>query len=352
MPRTCRLLTLIPTLFLTAVYLFAHLAHAGEFSFGCDLMLKHPIKTPSYGLQIAAFESGTLDIGNSQIEAELRHAGKDLISIENPSAAEIAAGQAAGYLLAPHEVSWTGNISTILHFLRISKSEQRAIYEEKLWPSADRVRVDIGPLTVSDFRKWHNIYLKEVVEPQRSRRKLKASWAKKQGDGLGKYQRLFLYDERTGKLLGGAILNVSDEHYLRAEYEAYKAEAKDLNLEVRAFSNMLDYGFSHGFKTIIYGLDSNLYGHYLPVSNLESKSLLGLNVFRLMKYHLVKILNRNILNRDYLILAIEGDNFVAHHFTDKPRDLHTIYPINEVVVHDLRADPLLREPSGRSSFVQ
>lgn len=321
--------------------LLSGIAHAADFSFGCDLaLLNPPIKTPSYGVQIASFGRGTFDIGNLQTETQLRDAGIDVISIDDPSDAEVHAGRSVGYLHAAYEITWAGYVNNIIQHLRIMKTEERATFEERLRRSQNRIQVVTGPLTLGDFRQWHKIYRKEVIERKRSHHEIDKNWAQNLGDLLHQYHKLFLYDENTGKLLGGAILHAEGRYDLHAIFEAYKSEAQDLDLEARAFSEMLTYAAANNFANIFYGRDLNFYGRYLPLSTLGDKTFLGLHTRNLPGTQLLKVLNPNILKRDFLIFALEDAKLAPHHFTDRPRDLKLDrLPTMYLTVHDLRKTP-------------
>lgn len=224
-------------------------------------------------------------------------------------------------------------------FLSELGEDERAALLEKLNRSQEHVRSAVGPLTREDFNEWYKIYAKQLSSRQRTNRDIKSDWAKAQGDNLNQYLKIFFY-ETDGSLLGGAILKPNQGH-LDVPFEAYSADAEGLNLELWAFSEIMDYGSDHKFFSLTYGIDSNLFGQQPSLKRITEKSSLGMFPHRLFDLRLVKVINPDVLNRDFLLFAIDNGNFVAHHFTDSPKkDTWPVrlYPGFSLTSHDLRKE--------------
>lgn len=297
-----------------------HVAHSTELSFGCDLALVNPPANMPKPLRIASLGRETFDLRD-----DIASKKADLIFIDHPSWQNFEVGRAEGYFLAPLEISWTRPIDPNEDFLDTLQSEYREKYTKQVALSQDLVRIEMAPLTREAFHKWFRIYDRDRLSQERGPRLVSPGWAKELHDNLMNYRSLFFYDKLSGDLLGGVIFSSSQEN-LWAHFEAYKAEAKPLKLEVRAFVELMKYGKANGLQTLFHGPDANFFGRYTPMSTIEFKTSLGMQPANLAwnrLERLVKIVNTDILNRDFVIFERDQRNrLIAHHFTDRPRNLN------------------------------
>lgn len=223
-------------------------------------------------------------------------------------------------------------------FLNELLPTERGHIENQLAISQNLVRAEAQSLTLEDFRKWHKIYRKSHAAKGQKSLPIKSDWAKKLGSRLKYYDRLFLYDKKSGDLLGGIILEGHHDRIV-ALHEAYSSEAQPLKPEVRAFAEVMEYGAKCRYPTLEYVQDS-LVGQFSPTSSVAFKASLKMHPYPNGDRRLVKILNPNILNRDFLIFAFNFESLVAHHFTDRPDAVQfrrfPFFPLVTVQVHDLR----------------
>lgn len=256
-----------------------------------------------------------------------------MIFVDQPSYFNMRVGRDAGYILAPKEIIWVYPLAQAKTFLASLNSTDRAQYERQLALSQNVVRTELKPLTLEDFREWYKIFDKDRISRGLGPRRIKSDWAKKLGSSLAHYKRLFFYDSRTGNLLGGAIMYKTSHMWV--QFEAFKAEAHVLRLEARALDELMKFAEESGLTTIYYGPEPNMFGYHSPMSSFEFKASVGMRAnWGENGQYLVKVLNPDVLNRDFVIFERHEQELNLHHFTDRPRDLklqgHRIYR------HDLK----------------
>jgi hypothetical protein len=289
----------------------------------CEAKLQSVIQVNFVGAKIATFKAGEY---RTKMEPRLRELGVDLIYIEDPGPRDLERRtQADGFYLAPNQVIWTRPLMSAQDYMASLNSEQRRRMKGKLKTSQERVRSELGPLTEADFAEWYALYDSEVVGRERGRRVIESTWAAEKGSELQRYQRLFFRDNESGELLGGVILKVEQKTgQLQAPYGAYKHEARDFNLSIRAFAESMDIGTARGLKRLSYGMDTNLYGHHLSIGLMEYKSSLGFTPAPSRHRRFIKVLNPDKLNRDYFTFVYgQTGQLEGHHFADTPRGLTT-----------------------------
>lgn len=305
MLKTCRLLMLIPTLTLTATLLLARTTYAANLSFGCDLALSGPPQAipKTTGPRIATFEGHTFNLSK---EEEVK-TDADIIIVDDPIPHDVWSAVEAGYLEAPYEVGWIQHLLPFELFLDRLEKSQRSQLLENVTSSQELVRSEIGPLTAKDLGAW-------FIDPH---------WAEANGKNLKNYHKIFFYQDETGELLGGAILHQGNLSF-NVLFETYSAEGQELNLAYRAFAEIMNYGSSHSAKTLTYAPEPNFFVSDVPVKKTIDKFQMGMQPFfpSKAKSRLVKILNPDAFDRDYLIFALKIRVFAeTHYFTDHPQDL-------------------------------
>lgn len=327
------LTTYILSLILTFSSASAQENEAPELSFSCDLALATPKEESATKLRIANFDNRTFKL--RQGAAVERAGSADLLSVDYPTHESNIAIEKAGYLLTPMDIIWTREIVPFEEFLDQLKSKDRIQFEKQLASSEDTVRAESGPLTKTDFRNWYKIYDNDRISKERGPSRIKRRNNLILGSHLNDFQRLFFYDKQSGDLLGGVIFR-RDGFQLRAPFEAYKETARPLKLEYRAFAEIMNYGAANDLLMLYYGPSWNIFGQYSRMTELEFNASLGMLPSWIQENHrFVKVLNTDILNRDYVIFAWNSGDLVAHHFTDRPRDLK-LAPGLDVIVHRLK----------------
>jgi hypothetical protein len=207
-----------------------------------------------------------------ELESELQGRGYDGIAIRQPSDLEIAELQ--DFHLVPEWVRWvmpcpaSGNA----WIDGLPGSDARSQMRRKLRASSG-VRVEIAPLTLSDYDAWYRqLYVPEVL----SKSGAIPAWPAMAGLGeklnvslpdvadataVAGMMRMFMFDA-SDRLIGGALLSVDEsERTLRlraAAYEASSRAAKELS--VRGIHEMIEVGNSLAVAYLSSGDDPNLFG--------------------------------------------------------------------------------------------
>lgn len=328
-------ITYILALVLTSSPASAQTEPSLELSFGCDLALTSPVANLPK-VRVVSLNKNTFDpLNNATVPP-----GADMIFVDAPNHLNVNYGRGAGYLFIPTEVQWMRFIQPFEQALSQMNEGDRNRLASQVEISRDLVRSEIGPLTTAEFRKWYKIYDQNRISQNLGPRRINSNWAKNLGSTLNKYQRLFFYEKETGELLGGLIFTYAYD--LRVLHEAFKGKVQPLKLETRAFAEIMNYGAQDKSRFLYYPSDWNIFGHFSTMSSLELKTSLGLLPVGVPERRLVKVLNTDSLNRDFVIFAYrpktfywEPDSLSAHHFTDKPRNLAIPGGV-DLEVHDLR----------------
>lgn len=240
-----------------------------------------------------------------EYEPLLKELGADIIIIHNPSIEDRQTVTSAdGYFFKPEKINWRIDVNTFDTYLESLNAKRRSNLKSRLGKS-EFALIESGPLTKADFAEWYKVYDSEVAGKERGRRVIEHTWASNK-KSLAEYKKIFFRDPETKELLGGAILKISAaSKKLTIAYAAYKPQGRELGLSYRTFKEAFEFASNNHLNTLSYGMDSNLYGHYLSVGLYEYKSSLGFTPHAAKSDQLVKVLNPSQLNNNYAFMAYD-----------------------------------------------
>lgn len=254
--------------------------------------------------RIAVFQDEDYD---RSLERQLAAEGFFAVAIRDPKPADIEAYPE--YILAPEWVRWVmPTPATPEEWLAaLGSGHDRYKLRKKLRLSAeqrDDIRVDIAPLTVSDYTDWYRrLYLPEIggkiggilywPRPEAMSGKFTVTAAGEVAD----FFRIFLFDG-GGNCIGGALWSVdSVENSLTTRAAAFEKKARArYQLAIRAMEESRCFALSLGLNWLSYGTDLNLYGLDGGLGLQSFKASIGMKpvLARVGTVQLIRILDRGL----------------------------------------------------------
>jgi hypothetical protein len=207
-------------------------------------------------VKVAVFNGGGYD---SSLEHDLRIEGFFAVAIKDPKPSDIS--EHPDFVLAPEWIRWlmpTPETSDAW-VTSLGSSNDRNQLRKKLKAShieSNDVRVEIKPLTVSDYKVWHeSLFTPEIggktgavlfwPKAEALSKKVKVTPLGTVAD----YYRIFMYHEE-GSLIGGSLWWVSHSKsilIIAASAFEQKARAK-YELAIRGMEESILFATSHGVR--------------------------------------------------------------------------------------------------------
>jgi hypothetical protein len=277
-------------------------------------------------VRVAVFQSGYY---NASLADTLKNEGFFAVAIKDPTLSDIY--ERPDFVLAPEWIrwlmptpktseAWTDSLQSG-HHRNLLKKRLKIVHMH-----ADEVRVEVKPLTVSDYRFWHeSLYLpiiggktgailfwpKAEVLSKRAR-------VTPAGDVVN-FLRVFMY-HKDGSFIGGSLWSVSHSKSsltVRAAAFEQKARAK-YELSIRVMEEAILYANAHELRWTSYGFDPNFYGVDVGIGLQTFKASIGMKpvLRKAVSFQLVKILDENLsqirsadgVKPSVLIFTIGGNN--------------------------------------------
>ncbi len=222
-------------------------------------------------------------------EAELRAQGFHAIIVKNPSDGDLQDFIDAGYIYGPSWVGWMQKLKPLEELLRESGLQQAgqkaSEYIRKLGHAnklgvhfnIQRVALDLESFNL--FRE--KIYIPYVVQRASGTGKdnMGADFLSEKGKTKGELHRfevLFIYDQASGELLAGSVLEkFPDKKTLLIKYTGVttNTDHRKLNLSLHVHRQAYELAKSLGYHAISYGADPNFYGNELVAPGLAAYKL-------------------------------------------------------------------------------
>jgi hypothetical protein len=214
-------------------------------------------------VKVAVFNGGGYD---SSLEHDLRIEGFFAVAIKDPKPSDIS--EHPDFVLAPEWIRWlmpTPETSEAW-VTSLGSSHDRNQLRKKLKPShieSNDVRVEIKPLTVSDYKVWHeSLYIPEIG----GKTGAVLLWPKTEAlskkvtvtplGTVADFYRIFMY-HKDWSLIGGALWSVShSESSLTTRAAAFEQKAlARYELAIRGMEESILFAASHGLRWV------EKYGH-------------------------------------------------------------------------------------------
>lgn len=255
-------------------------------------------------IRVAVFRGGSYD---ASMENNLTAEGFFAVAIKDPKPSDIS--EHPDFVLAPGWIRWimpTPETSEVW-VTSLGSSHDRNKLRKKLKLShseSSAVRVEIKPLTVNDYKVWHeNLYIPEIG----GKTGAVLFWPKTEAlstkvtvtpsGTVAEFYRIFMY-HKDGSLIGGALWSVShSESSLTTRASAFEQKARaKYELAIRGMEESILFATAHGLRWVSYGTDPNFYGVDVGIGLQSFKASIGMKpVFsKVGSFQLVKILNKNL----------------------------------------------------------
>lgn len=226
------------------------------------------------GLKRVNFASGDY---RPEYDAVLRRLGVDVVVIKAPSRAELSKyREEDGYHFKSEYQRWVMTTRTLEeHKAALGKAQRVRQFENQL-AASEKVRTEVGPLTVENYERWYPVYEDEVVGKPGGKRNVALDFARKQAEkgSLDGWYGLFYYDAADpSKIVGGVIMKAWPERGMFVlGYAAYRPELKDINPSVRTFHESMKLARSLGFPVLSFGQDTNFFGYDYNLGLMSNKA--------------------------------------------------------------------------------
>jgi hypothetical protein len=255
-------------------------------------------------VRIAVFQSGYY---NASLADTLRNEGFFAVAIKDPTLSDIH--EHPDFVLAPEWIRWlmptpktSEEWADSLH-----SSHHRNVLKQRLKTiqiQGDDVRVEVKPLTLSDYRLWHeSLYLPVIggktgailfwPKAEALSKRVRVTPA---GDVVN-FLRIFMY-RRDGCLIGGSLWSVShSKSSLTVRAAAFEQQARaTYELSLWVMEEAILYANAHQLRWTSHGSDPNFYGVDVGIGLQSYKASIGMKpvLCKAGSFQLVKILDENL----------------------------------------------------------
>jgi hypothetical protein len=265
-------------------------------------------------------------------------AGVHLARIEEPSLREAERRLAGGWYPKPCYVTYVIEIPGTLEayidgsFRAGSRNKPRKLLREV--PRRYRLEVDEDGRGLEDFKA---LYQKTIVGRPRGRDRVGEHEG---GFGPG-WVGFHLYD---GPAMVAGVLVHALRHHLSIAYGAFDPGHRKLDLEHYLIMQVMQRCMDRGVASLSLGMDTNRYGHHLPLGLAAYKLRIGFTPlpWEPAGREVMKILSFDRFEEGLFFYAFEGRGMVGHLFTRGEPDLRPYAHHNAPEVRPHRIGP---EPS-------
>jgi hypothetical protein len=267
-------------------------------------MLSRAIEGGGGRVRVAVFQSGCY---NASLANTLRNEGFFAVAISDPTFSDIY--EHPDFVLAPELIRWlmpTPKTSeTWIDSLQ--SGHHRNILKKRFKIGrryADEVCVEVKPLTVDDYRIWHErLYLPIISgktgailfwpKAEALSKKLKVT----PSGNVVNFLRIFMY-HRDGSFIGGSLWSVNHTKS-RVTIGAAAFEQKSrtkYELSIRVMEEAILYANAHQLRWTSYGSDPNFYGVDVGIGLQSFKAGTGMKPIlrKTGSFQLIKILDENL----------------------------------------------------------
>jgi hypothetical protein len=234
-----------------------------------------------------------------------------------PSLREIEARTAEGWFYKPCYVTYVLRVPASLDayidgsFRSGTRNKPRRLLRDV--PARYRLSVESGGRGVAEFRE---LYRRTIVARPRGR------------DRVGEHEEGFnagwvgFYLHDGGTLVAGILVHELREH-LSVAYGAFDPDRRDLDLEHYLIMQAIDRCARRRVPALSLGMDTNRYGHHLPMGLPAYKLRIGFTPlpWEPAGRELVKIQRFDVFEKGLFFYSYEGRGIVGNLFTRGEPDL-------------------------------
>ncbi len=249
-------------------------------------------------------------------------------AVENPAAEEVARRAAEGWFHKPLTVTWSIRTPDSLDayvveaFRAGTRNKPRKLLREV--PRRYRLAVHERGEGMEAF---HDLYRRTIAARPRGRDRVSERAA---GFGEG-WCGLHLYD---GEVLAAGVLVHSVRGHDSVAYGAFDPERRDLDLEHFLIMKALERARERGVPRVSLGMDTNRYGHHLPLGLAPYKLRMGFtpSAWEPSGRETAKPAAFDVFEEGLFFFSYEGEGLVGNLFTRDEPDLrpfrhHTAPPL-------------------------
>lgn len=257
------------------------------------------------------------------------------VRLENPSPAEVAR-RGEGWFYKPCAVTYVIETPPSLedYIARFFRAGTRNKPRKVLREVPRRYRLDIAP-GLARHAEFTELYRRTIASRPRGRDRLAEAGPLDPREWMS-FQ---LFD--GSRLVAGLLVHRSRRH-LSVGYGAFDPAHRALDLEHYLIMKVLERAALEGASAVSLGMDTNRYGHHLPLGLPAYKLRLGFTprAYEPAGRELVRLQNFEPFPEGLFFYAYEGRNLAGHLFCRGPRDPR---PFLHPTAPPLRVHPLPEE---------
>lgn len=251
------------------------------------------------------------------VPGEPAPADADVVRILEPSRRGIRMPEAEGWFYKPCYVTYVLRVPESLeayiqdHFRAGTRNKPRRLLREV--PLRYRFSIEGGPRGVEAFRE---LYQRTIVARPRGRDRIGEH---EEGFGAG-WTGFYLFDRRA--LVAGILVHEMPDH-LSVAYGAFDPDHRELDVEHFLIMQAIDRCAQRRIPALSLGMDTNRYGHHLPVGLPAYKLRIGFTplAWEPAGRELMKIQRFDRFEKGLFFYSYEGSGIVGNLFTREEPDL-------------------------------
>ena len=252
----------------------------------------------------------------------------DWVRVEDPPRLHVAARVPAGWFYKPSYVSYVIRTpDSVDRYLRDSfRSRARNKPRRLLRQAAERYPLFVGEAE-RDLDAFVALYRRTIVARPRGKDRVSEHEEGFGRDWLGFYLR------EGERLIAGLLVHAGPDH-LSVGYGAFDPAHRDLDLEHFLIMKTMERAGELGLPWVTLGMDTNRYGHHLPLGLPAYKLRIGFTpiAWEPAGRELVRVARFDVFEEGLFFYSYVGDGLEGHLFTRGEPDLrpfrhHTAPPI-------------------------
>jgi hypothetical protein len=260
---------------------------------GSDAWLQARIMHSPRGLNILRFRAGEY---KPEYDARAKALGVDVVLLRRPSRDEIETyKEEDGYHLKSRWVRWVMKTTSVDEYLNTEgRGKLRKAVRKSEGVPYEVMRLD-DPAAEAAFKKWHPLYMSEIVGKPGGRMHVGPDYLEKMSADERKQWHFVVYPDPADpeKVLGGMLIKERPEFgILSLGFAAYTVEAKrKFAISYRSVIAGLELAQRLGFPILSAGADTNFYGYDYDLGLLGWKASVYMTPYPEEPFELARVLN-------------------------------------------------------------
>lgn len=194
-------------------------------------------------------------------------------------------------------------------FLAKFESSKRSSIRKRIRDSINHFDIVVeDQISLERFTEWLEGYNKFISNLQDGRLNIELNSFEER---RSTHFAVYFVDKNTKKIEGGALVKKFDnKKKISMSFAWYSEPARNTGCSTCLVETLVEYGNKHGYKSLSFGQDTNLYGGHLSLGLYEYKSGWKTTVHPAGKSEIKKILQANPVKNKFIYFIFKGDNLI------------------------------------------